>query len=456
MTLGTSLLRELANPNLSVNNCAELCCEHARKLENKGEYDKARKVLGDYWRRIGERPKLKGLDASTAGEVLLRVGVLTGAIGSRNQIANAQETAKNLISESLTLFESTKYRKKIAEAQTELALCYWRTGEINEARDLLEDTLSRLTADCELKAKALLRLAIVELETSEHHKALGILIDHAELFQKLNNQNLKGSYYSTLGNVLERLWETEGRTTYLDRALVEYAAASYHFEKAEHRYYLASVENNLGLLYFTINRFNEAHEHLDRARRVFASLKDVGAIAQVDETRASVFLKQGRATEAERAARSSVRNLEKSGQHTILAEALITHGRALARLGNYVVSLSAFRRAIDLAQHVGSEHRAAEAALAAFQEIGGRLVISDGHHFVSGRGLVAEIRSFEHDVIKRALENAHGSVTHAARSLRLSHQALSYMLETRHKDLLEQRTPVRRRPRKSNGLARAS
>lgn len=427
---------------------AELCCELALELENKGEYEKARKALGDYWRRIGERPKLKGLEASTAGEMLLRVGVLTGVIGSKNQITDAQETAKNLISESLTIFHSTKYRKKIAEAQTELALCYWRTGEINEARDLLEDTLSRLTADSELKAKAVLRLAIVELEASEHHKALGILTNHADLFQRINNQTLKGSYYSTLANVLEKLWELEGRTKYLDRALVEYAAASYHFEKAEHRLYLASVENNLGLLYFTINRCDEAHEHLDHARRVFASLKDVVAIAQVDETRASVFLKKGHAIEAERIARSCVRVLEKSGQHTILAEALITHGRALARLNKYDASLSAFRRAIHVAQHVGSEYRAAEAALAAFQEIGTRLVVSEGRQLVSGRGLVEEIRLFEHDVIKRALENAEGSVTHAARNLHMSYQALGYMLETRHKDLLKKRTPVRRRSRK--------
>ena len=439
-------MRELKNPNLGAKDRAELCCELAKQLEDKGEYEQARKALGDYWRSFGEPPTLDGLEPSTAGEVLLRIGVLTGAIGSRNQIADAQETAKNLISESLTIFQSARYLKKIAEAQTELALCYWRTGEINEARDLLEDTLSQLTIDSELKAKALLRLAIVELEASEHHKALSILTDRANLFQKINNQTLKGSYYSTLGNVLEKLWEAEGRTTYLDRALVEYAAASYHFEKAEHRSYLASVENNLGLLYFTINQCKEAHEHLDHARRVFSSLKNVGAIAQVDETRASVFLKQGRAIEAETASRSAVRNLEKSGQHTILAEALITHGRALARLTRYGAALSAFRRAIDLAQHVGSENRAAEAALAAFMEIGDQLVVSEGRQLVSGRGLNEEIRAFEHDSIKLALENARGSVTNAARNLRISYQALSYMLETRHKDLLEQRGPVYRRP----------
>jgi DNA-binding NtrC family response regulator len=67
---------------------------------------------------------------------------------------------------------------------------------------------------------------------------------------------------------------------------------------------------------------------------------------------------------------------------------------------------------------------------------------------MSNRKLSAEIRSVEHDLIKHALEIAQGSVTHTARSLGMSYQALNYMLETRHKDLLHARAPVRRRPRK--------
>lgn len=136
-----------------------------------------------------------------------------------------------------------------------MALCYWRTGEVNEARDLLSEALSRLTVDTELKAKAVLRLAIVDLEAVLYEKALQVLTDYAPLFQKINNQTLKGSYHVTLGNILEKLWETETRSEYLDRALIEYAAACYHFEEAEHRCCFANTENNLALLYYTINRW---------------------------------------------------------------------------------------------------------------------------------------------------------------------------------------------------------
>lgn len=450
MTLRTSLLRDFENPSISVNTRAELCCEAARQFENKGEYEEARKVLNVYWRRIGERPKVTDLEAGASAEVLLRAGVLTGIIGSRNQITDAQEKAKDLLSESHAIFESLGNIKKVAESQTELALCYWRTGEINEARDVLKEALSRLTIDSELKAKAIIRFAIVERGFARHDKALRLLTSHASLFDKIHNHTLIGSYHDTLGNTLENLSVLKKRQDYLDRALIEYAASSYHFEKAGHRIYLASVENNLGVLFFKINRYAEAHEHLDRSRRILASLKDFGSITQVDETRACVFLQQGRVSEAERVARRVVQNQEKSGRQAWLADALITHGRALARLGNYGAALMAFRRAIDLsANDKNTTTKAEDAAFAAFQEIGEHLVVAEDGQQVSGRGWSHDKRAIEHNLIKAALEQTNGSVTHAARNLGISYQSLNYMLRTRYKDLLEVRTPVRPRPRKS-------
>lgn len=447
MTLRTSRLHQLEDPNLSVNSRAELCCEIVRDFENKGEYENAQKTLSGYWQHTGERPQVAELEPRVASEVLLRAGVLTGFIGSKNQLADAQERAKDLIFESLSIFQSLNQEEKIAEAQTELALCYWRTGENNEARDILQEALSRLTVDSDVKGKAVVRLAIVETVASECERALSILTDHASLFQKLDNQTLKGAYHVTLGNVLKNLWQTETRTEYLDRALVEYAAASYHFELAEHKNYLANVQNNLGLLYFSINRFEEAHQHLDHARRLLDSLKDVTGVAQVDESRACVFLKQGHVVEAERIVCSAVHTQEQNGRHALLAEALITHGRALARLENYDAALSAFRRAIQLSEHTGDRNQAAEAAFAVFQEMGQHLAILEGDRFISGRTLNEEIGSFEHDTIKLALENSQGSVTRAARSLGMSHQALTYIVESRHKDLLKYMKPPRRRSR---------
>jgi len=448
MTLRASLLRELENPSLSVSDRVVRCCEVTRELENRGEYEEARKVLSDYWPRIGEAPKLAGLEPNTAAELLLRAGVLTGILGAYRQLPDAQEMAKDLLTQSNRSSESRQATKKIAEVRTELAYCYWRTNDLHEARDCLKEAVSLLTIDSELKAKALLRLSLVEHSMERDQQAFKILTKHASLFLRLNNHTLRGTYHVTFGNRLENLAEQQKRGDYMDRALIEYAAASYHFDLAEHRPYLANVETNLGYLYFKISRLDEANEHLHRARRIFASIKNADAAAQVDETRARILLAQGRITQAERVARSAVRVQEKGGNIELLTEALITYGRVLARLERYAASLGTFRRAIELSDSAGLVNRSAEAIVAAFRELGDHLVISERGQLLSGRGVGQDKLALEHDVIKLALEQAKGRVSEAARLAGMSWQALAYALRTRHKDLLDKRNPVHHRKRR--------
>ncbi|HEV7377626.1 MAG TPA: hypothetical protein VGN95_23120 [Pyrinomonadaceae bacterium] len=293
MDVQASLQRQLENPNLSRDQRAELRCQLAKELEETGDYEAARQAMSEFWQRVGEHPRLDKLETVTKGEVLLRAGVLTGWIGSNNQITGAQEAAKNLISESIALFELRSYTKKILEAQTELAYCYWREGALDEARIVLKEVLARLTIDSELKAKAMLRSAIVEWSALRYDDSLQILADASLLFEKINNHTIKGGYHNALAGVLEDMGTSEQQADYLDRAFIEYAAASFHFEQAGHKCYRANVENNLGFLYLKVQKFKEAHEHLNRARRLLVNLKDYGGVAQVDETRARAFLAEG-------------------------------------------------------------------------------------------------------------------------------------------------------------------
>lgn len=448
MSLRTSLLRTLENPSLSVNDRVELCCEATRRLENTGEYEEACKVLSDYWPRVGAAPKVADLESTTAAELLLRAGVLTGIIGSQRQIHGAQEAAKDLLKQSHSIFESRRIIKKIAEARTELALCCWRTDDLNEARDYLKEALSLLTLDSELKAKAILRLSIVEHSAHRDQKAFRMLTKYESLFLRINNHTLKGCYFTTLGNRLENLAELQKRSEYIDRALIEYAAASYYLEFSGHRQYLANVETNLGYLFFKINHFAEANEHLNRARRIYVSIKDSRTAAQVDETRARILLEQGRLTEAERVIRSAVRVQEKGGNTFLLTEALITYGKVLARRERYRASLNTFRKAIDLSDQEGLVNRATEAMVATFRELGEYLAVSERGQLLSGFALGQDRLSRERELIKLALEQSKGKISPAARSLGVSWQWLSYALRTRFPDLQHYRTPARPRKRK--------
>jgi transcriptional regulator with GAF, ATPase, and Fis domain len=397
MNLTSEMLRQVHNPELDHNERVQLRCRLAKELEEAGNYEAARGVMAESWQHIGERPSLEGLDERTAAEVLMRAGTLSGWIGSAKQIAGAQETAKDLISESISVFEKLQDAAKVAEAQTELAYCYWREGAFDEARITLREALSRLTDDnSELKAIALMRIAVVDISTQRLNDGLRLLSEAAPLFEQSTNQSLKGRFHVGLATILKDLGTAEKREDYTDRALVEYAAASYHFEQAGHTSYRAAVENNLGFLFLTVGKFNEAYTHLDHARRLFTSLKDEVHIAQVDETQARALLAEGRNAEAEKVVRSAVRTLEKGGEQALLAEALTTHGVALARLEQHEQAQMTLERAMEVAEQAGDLEGAGRAALTLIEELK-RWLTEDELRAVYGRadGLLARTQHSE-------------------------------------------------------------
>lgn len=491
MTELASLIRQLSNPYLSRHQQAELRCQIAKRLEEAGDYEGAREALDVLWSGLGQRSsQIDVLEPAVAAEVLLRVGTLTGWLGQANQVnKDAQEAAKNLITEAAVIFESLAAKNKVLEAKTELAYCYWREGGYDEARVTLKGVIEQLTGDSELKAKAVLRSAIVEWSSLRYSDALCILTQAAPLFGKIQNHTVKGGYHDALAGVLVNLGAAEHREDYTDRAFVEYEAAGYHFEQAGHQRYRANVENNLGFLYFKVNRYEDAHRHLDRARRILVRLKDTGTVAQVDETRARVFLSEGQYTEAERAAGTAVRALEQSGRQSLLAEALTAHGTALARLGYGERARLTLSRAVETAHLSGAPNIAGLAALATAEELSKQLAVDElqavylrAWDWLAGsqdlqtiqrllkaarlvisttvsrevkerpearpQGTLKEqVRAYERELIRRALRDAEGSVTQAARLLGISYQLLSQIIKTRHKDLSRDRTPAKKRRR---------
>ncbi|MGI9107128.1 MAG: response regulator [Pyrinomonadaceae bacterium] len=494
MDIETELLYQINDSTLNCTERAWLRCELAKQLEEAGNYEAAHDTMSEFWQRVGDRPKIEGLDQRSAAEVLLRVGVLFRWIGSTRQLKDAQEKAKDLISESITIFETLRDSKKVAEALTELGCCYWRAGAFDEARVMLRDALSRLDEqeDRDLRGVALVRSVIVEKEATRYSDAFRILNEAAPLFETITNDALKGKFHNEFGAVLTLLGEIEHREDYKDRAFVEYAAASFHFEQAGHVRYQACVENNLGFLFFTAAKFTEAHEHLTRARRLLVDLKDVVRVAQVDETRARAFLAEGKNADAERLARSAVKTLEEGSEQHLLAEALTTHGIALRRIGQNTRALLTLQRAIVVAEQAGDLEGAGQAALTAIEELGEQFTPADlgdlyeraaeflrtSQHpgilvrlIECARRVVyiiaphvrqpirqesvvkfvapavynfsfwQEVERYEAYLIERGLKDAEGHISRAANLLGLSHQSLDGLLKGRHKKLFPLRTP---------------
>jgi tetratricopeptide (TPR) repeat protein len=480
--------------DLTLAERAELSCRLVKQLEKAGKYEAAYEALNEFWPDRNGSPKLDDLDEPMRAEVLLRIGALAGWLGSAHQAEGGQETAKDLITQSIAIFEQLGQSARLAEAHKDLGICYWREGSFDEARIHLRESLTWLRDENDdLRAVILIWFGLVEGEAGRLHEALRLYNEAAPLIEKSNDHAVKGTFHNQFGLVFRRLAAPENREDYLDQALIEYAAASYHFEEAGNDHYLARVENNLGYLFFTIGRYKDAHQHLDRARRLFLSLKDIGTAAQVDETRARTLLAEGHVTEAERMVRSAVRTLERGGEQAVLAEALTTHGIVLARLGHYPRSKVLLERAIEVAETTGDLEGAGRAKLSIIEELGEKIptkelvsiyrsaieLLKGSQDPSTGKRLITcadklldtlarlesedqesreqnwegfsfkqHVRDGERAVIERALRDAGGSVTRAARLLGFRHhQSLISLINSRHKELLTVRSTVRKRRR---------
>ena len=474
---------------------AQEACARAKELSDSGKIDEARLALSEFWQRIGDRPRVNGLDPASRAEVLLRVGALSGQLGSARQIPGAQEIAKDLLSESSTIFEELGLTEKVAETRVDLGICYWREGALDEARITIEDALQRLgNLECEQRLRALLNKAIVEELSLRSREAVRVLQESESLFETTSNRSLKGKFHLEFATVLKNLGLAERREDYLDKALMHYTAARVYHEEAGYERGLAMVENNLGFLLAHLGRFEDAHEHLDHALSVLSRLNHKGIRAQVEDTQARALIAQGQFEHAERVARSAVRTLREGDEQSALAAALTTHATALARMGRRGDALARLNEAVGVAGLIGdletgglasitiieelapvlstgelrTYYRSAESALTHSQQPAVRIRLGEcarsilaveGHESTSGSHLHAletvatdssleeKVLRFEGELIKRALLVSDGSVTRAARLLGVTHQGLAFILNGRQKDLLSSRKPAKRRRR---------
>jgi tetratricopeptide (TPR) repeat protein len=369
-----ALQAEVEDAALGTDEAVLKRCRLSKELMLASDFDGAEAALGRFWAGAGERPPIEGLGRTAAAELLLRAGVLTGWLGSVKQLGQTQAQAKNLVSEALRIFEESGETRKAVEAQTELAFCYWREGGLDEAQVLSREALRRLgDEDRELRAWVLVRSALVECTAFRLNDALRMLDEAAPLLAGSENRPLLGRFHQTLGNTLQFLGVSERRDDYVDRALLAYTAASFHFEQAGDTPNRARTENNVGFLLQRLGRFHEAHEHFDRAASLFKSLRDRASVAQVDDSRAQCLLAEGRLAEAEAVARRAAATLGRGDEQSWLADALVTHGVALARLGRAEDARRALTRAVEVAEQAGDIECAGRARLGMLEELGARL-----------------------------------------------------------------------------------
>lgn len=358
---------------VEINTMAKICCQKARRFEDAGSYSTAESVMSPFWNGVGTRPHIERLDEDIKAEVLLRCGVITGWIGNNKSIPHSQEWAKDLISESYFVFENLGLPEKAIEAQIELAPCYWRGGAFDEARIFLSMTIEKIKFDeavsDDIKALAYLRRAVLGNDEALHREAIYYLEQGNKFFDSDKNPSLKGKYHNQMGIALQSIGDSQNNPDFLDRALIEYSAAGIYFEEAGHKRYTAFVENNIGMVYLSLKKFAEAHEHFETAKKIFTNLKEHIFVAQVEESIAKALIGQGLPEIAERFARKSSAAFEKAERFALMIESQITLGIALARMKKFEQARIEFENAEQIASRMTLPNLAGLAVLTLLEEL---------------------------------------------------------------------------------------
>jgi tetratricopeptide (TPR) repeat protein len=353
-----------------------------------------------------------------------------------------------------------------AEAMGDLALCYWRLGAQDNGRALFRQAIDA-AQKAETKLRTLTNASTVEISSGRYGDALALLNTAAAFLTEVSDDASHGRYHGQRGLVYRGL----GGTDNLDHALIEYSAASMYYAKAGHIRYRAVIENNIGFIHMLLGRATEALTHLDKARAIFVSVKDSRMVAQVNETRARVFLAQKRFADAESAIFDAIATLERGDDSSLFAEALTTQGSIFAGSGKYDRACETFNRASEVAAAGGDSHLAAVAQLRMIEDLGSVLsgvellaayrraneFVGDGasqseleslracltmvmdklekwasvEEEVIGGTLKEEVDHYEARLILWALECHKGSITSAARELGMKRQRLSKLLHGR-------------------------
>jgi tetratricopeptide (TPR) repeat protein len=482
-------------------------CGLAREFEEAGDYEGAVEALGERWRGVGSRPAVEDLPAELVAEYLLRAGALTGRVGKGRGVEGAQDAAIRLIGEAVRLFEEQREAERVAECWSETGFCFWQKGAHADARMALRAALDTFgDPGSRVRAIAVVRAALVENSAGRAVEAYRILRAEGPALDALGSHYVSGMFHIAFANALLYLSADEGAAratlgesggeSFADRGLVEYAAAGFHFEQAGHKRHEARVRNNTGYLLFTLDRFDEAHDNLDRALSLFEELGEEDSAAQVNETRARVLLAQERPEEAELAAAAAVAVLERGDDAAQLAQALTTHGRALARTEREAEAKERLERAVEIASASGDVEAAGAACLTIIEEladvlpayevwtryeqadelladaqrpetinrlracaratlrVGRRVLRTDIEDGWTGCNLQDEVLRYERELIVQAMAAEHGQITRAAEvRLGMSHQALRKIINGRQRKWLAGKyAPRARRPSAHKGV----
>lgn len=327
-------------------------CKSLFNLERQGRYEDALIEVGDLWRDKTALPDTEGLSPHLKAELIMRCGSLFGFLGHTKQIPESQEKSRNLLTFARNLFLEIYEIEKICECENYLALTYWRTGEVNEAKSWLEESLSRsLPESSDTRIYAHIINALIELSLNQPKKILKTLTKIENEISRCSDDSLKGSYYNQIGVAYDLL----GNVT---KALQNLRLARDFYKKANHQTYTGVVCNDLALLYKTASDFDQAHEMIDVSTSIFKKIQDRTREGFSLDTKSQIFLAERKYEQALTEIENAISSLNKGENKSYVVESLKTKIKILISMNKLSEATFCLIEAVEIAKSQISEEKA--------------------------------------------------------------------------------------------------
>jgi len=322
------------------------------KLERCGRYDDALIEVKEIWEDITKSPNVDGFEAKNAAEILLRCGAIIGFLGHTKQISNAQTKSKDLLIQARQRFLELYEVEKIAECENYLAICYLRTGEINEAKTWLEELASHQLSNSHYAVLySHIAKCFILIAENKYSEIIVYLKNLEQAFLNFGDNCLCGDFYNALGAAYSKLGNQEEALSFLE-------TARFYHHKAQHKIYLGAVENNLALLYKAQGNFAKAHQMIDYSTKTFKQIKDRTREGFSLDTKAQVFFTELKYKEALQTVEKGIKILSKSENKAYLVETMLTKVKCLIFLDDFVSATMCLTDAVQIAKTYINEETA--------------------------------------------------------------------------------------------------
>ncbi|HLM61872.1 MAG TPA: tetratricopeptide repeat protein [Pyrinomonadaceae bacterium] len=260
----------------------------AKHLEFCRQVDKAMDVLRPVWGDINKPPAADGYSPTVRGEILLRCGSLLSYYSHYKQF-EGQEMSRDWLTEAVRIFKEGEITDKAAEAETELAMTYWREGRYSEALIFLQEASSKVTNDLNavnIKNIAYQLIVHFVVNTAESLQAAAALIKEKDIYVELCLDNrAKVHYYNNSALIMTRCDQ-------MAEALKRHELTIHFCREVGNQFTLAIAENNIGYIYREFKQFDKALEHCNRSLQIFGELGATARQGEVLDTLAQIYLER--------------------------------------------------------------------------------------------------------------------------------------------------------------------